>query len=237
MTTHTQMWIATAVSAIACGVLVVAEKQTASSPRGDWAVRRIASKATASLSFIAVATVAVLADRGPTPGSRDCYQALIVLGLVLGAIGDVALLGSSKRAFLGGLVAFLLGHIAYVAGCAVLVSPRTWFEVSGVLSTVPPIIGLVVLAWLWRHLGDMRVAVIAYVTVIVTMMIGGLAVLQTETVATPQRQLFSLGATLFFASDLAVARDKFVARSFVNRAWGLPCYYAGQLLIAWSVRS
>ena len=24
--------------------------------------------------------------------------------------------------------------------------------------------------------------------------------------------------------------------TFANRAWGLPCYYAGQLLIAWSLR-
>jgi len=44
-----------------------------------------------------------------------------------------------------------------------------------------------------------------------------------------------LGAIAFFASDLSVARDKFVVRNYVNRAWGLPAYYAGQLLIAWSL--
>ena len=46
---------------------------------------------------------------------------------------------------------------------------------------------------------------------------------------------FLAGAVLFFASDLGVARDKFVAPGFPNRAWGLPAYYAGQLLIAWSL--
>jgi uncharacterized membrane protein YhhN len=45
----------------------------------------------------------------------------------------------------------------------------------------------------------------------------------------------AVGAALFFASDLAVARNRFVAKAFVNRAWGLPAYYAGQLLIAWSI--
>jgi uncharacterized membrane protein YhhN len=40
---------------------------------------------------------------------------------------------------------------------------------------------------------------------------------------------------LFFISDLAVARDRFVAPSFANRSWGLPSYYAGQLLLAWAI--
>ena len=44
-----------------------------------------------------------------------------------------------------------------------------------------------------------------------------------------------IGALLFFASDLAVARDKFVAPGVINKLWGLPAYYGGQLLLAWAV--
>lgn len=40
------------------------------------------------------------------------------------------------------------------------------------------------------------------------------------------------GALAFTASDVSVARDRFVQHGFVNRAWGLPFYYAAQLLIA-----
>jgi hypothetical protein len=40
----------------------------------------------------------------------------------------------------------------------------------------------------------------------------------------------------FYLSDLAVARDRFVARAFVNRLWGLPLYYAAQILFAVSTR-
>jgi uncharacterized membrane protein YhhN len=40
------------------------------------------------------------------------------------------------------------------------------------------------------------------------------------------------GALAFTASDIAVARDRFVRHEFLNRAWGLPLYYAAQLLIA-----
>jgi uncharacterized membrane protein YhhN len=43
------------------------------------------------------------------------------------------------------------------------------------------------------------------------------------------------GAVLFYLSDLAVARHRFVRPAFLNRAWGLPAYYAGQLLLAWTV--
>ena len=45
----------------------------------------------------------------------------------------------------------------------------------------------------------------------------------------------ALGALLFFASDLSVARDVFVHRTFVNRLWGLPLYYAAQLCLAATV--
>ena len=41
-----------------------------------------------------------------------------------------------------------------------------------------------------------------------------------------------VGAVMFYGSDLAVARDRFVAPGFSNRAWGLPLYYAAQLVIA-----
>jgi uncharacterized membrane protein YhhN len=43
------------------------------------------------------------------------------------------------------------------------------------------------------------------------------------------------GALGFFASDLAVARERFVAPSPTNQLWGLPLYYASQLLLACSV--
>jgi hypothetical protein len=42
----------------------------------------------------------------------------------------------------------------------------------------------------------------------------------------------AVGALAFAASDVSVARDRFVRPEFVNRAWGLPLYYAAQLLLA-----
>jgi uncharacterized membrane protein YhhN len=75
--------------------------------------------------------------------------------------------------------------------------------------------------------GRLRAAVVAYVAAIVAMMIGALA-------AHANLRLV-VGAALFFASDLAVARDRFVKTAFLNKLCGLPAYYAAQLLIAWSL--
>ena len=48
--------------------------------------------------------------------------------------------------------------------------------------------------------------------------------------------LIATGATLFYLSDITVALDRFVTGPrFVNRAIGLPLYYGGQFLLAYSI--
>jgi YhhN family len=49
------------------------------------------------------------------------------------------------------------------------------------------------------------------------------------------RCLALIGAISFYLSDLFVARDRFVQTAFLNRLPGLPTYYAGQFLLAFSV--
>jgi uncharacterized membrane protein YhhN len=41
-----------------------------------------------------------------------------------------------------------------------------------------------------------------------------------------------VGALLVAGSDLAVARERFATKGFVNKAVGLPTYYLGQTLVA-----
>jgi uncharacterized membrane protein YhhN len=76
----------------------------------------------------------------------------------------------------------------------------------------------------------MRVPVVFYVVVLCTMVVAALSL--------PGRVgggwTFAIGASLFAVSDLAVARERFVADTFTNKAWGLPTYYAGQLCVAWA---
>jgi len=213
----TMMTIATVACGVACAILVVSEA------RAD-RVGRIGAKIIASAAFVAVGALAAAAH-------DTAFARWVLAGLVLGAVGDVCLLGGSRRAFLAGLGAFLLGHLAYVVAIAAALPPERWLGAAGALAAAPIIVGGIVLAWLWPRLGGMRAPVIAYVATIVAMVVGAFAAMRTG--VAPTR--LAAGAALFFASDIAVARNRFVARTFANRAWGLPAYYAAQLMIAWSI--
>jgi uncharacterized membrane protein YhhN len=215
----------TAVCVAACAVLVFAEY-------AKLRTVRVVSKLLASAAFVALGMMAFEIVRDP---ARVQYGQLIFIGLVFGAIGDAALLGKSSGAFLGGLGSFLLGHIAYIIAFAYLVPPSGWLTGAGGYAAIPIVAGLGVLALLWPKLGSMRVPVIAYVLAIVTMVVAAIAAWRTDALPDPQRTRMLIGALLFFVSDLAVARDKFVKATFSNKSWGLPAYYAAQLFIAWSL--
>jgi uncharacterized membrane protein YhhN len=77
----------------------------------------------------------------------------------------------------------------------------------------------------------MRPAVLAYITAISLMAWAALSAV----LGGPGPAIALIGALLFYISDLAVARDRFITRSFVNRLWGLPAYYTGQVLLALSI--
>ena len=213
------MMVLTLVCAWSCAVLVAAEY-------ARLRTLRAVSKTAASAAFV---TLGALLYGG---GS---YGQLIVAGLVLGAGGDLALLGKSNKAFLAGLGLFLFGHLAYVAAFASLMPAHLWLAGAGPLAALPYVAGGVVLWLLWPKLGSMKVPVIFYVVTIATMVSFAISAWRTHALPDPARTRMIAGALLFFASDLAVARDKFVATTFTNKAWGLPTYYAAQLFIAWSL--
>lgn len=149
----------------------------------------------------------------------------LFVGLVLAACGDVLLIPKHKRAFLAGLVSFLLGHLAYAIAFAIRGLDLAWTLGTGLALTL---VALPVMRWLWPHVGaPMRVPVLAYVLVITAMV-----ALAAGTVAAHGDLRILIGAVGFYLSDLAVARQRFVAPSFANRAWGLPLYFGAQLLLA-----
>ncbi len=181
---------------------------------------RFVAKPIASAGFLGLAITL-----GAT-GSR--YGWLILIGLVFGFVGDIALLGTARSWFITGLGAFLIGHLLYVVA----------FLMTGV-AAVPLVIaataatgaGVVIFRWLRPHLPSAMIGpVIAYVVIISAMV--ATAVGATAAGATG---LILFGAIAFYLSDLAVARNRFVAPGAVNRYWGLPLYYLAQLLLAWSV--
>jgi uncharacterized membrane protein YhhN len=185
------------------------------------AVSGSAAKMAASTGFL---TTALAAGALRTP-----YGRLIFAALALCWWGDYFLTRSREIDFLLGLGAFLLGHLGF-AGAFLLhgVNPR-WSIAAG-LATLPA--ALLVYAWLEAQLGSMMLPVCAYIAIISLML--ALAIGTRGRNATP---LILVGAALFYASDLFVARQKFSVHSPWNPLIGLPLYYAAQLCLALSITS
>ena len=217
----------TIVCALACAVLLIAEW------RGTVVVRRLA-KLVASSAFVGVGVLALRGDSDGDPG-RVWLAYAIVVGLGLGALGDVCVAMPGKRWFLAGLVAFLLGHLAYVVGIARVEPVHRWLGDAGWLAALPIGAAVAVLVALLRRLGALRAPVIAYVATITLMMVAAIAAGRCAPLPALARSRLVVGASAFFVSDLAVARERFATRSLANKLFGLPAYYAGQLLIAWSI--
>jgi uncharacterized membrane protein YhhN len=187
----------------------------AGSRTGVWIAKPLAAS-----GFVATALV--------SGASATAYGAWILIGLALSFLGDLLLIPrGAKVAFAAGLASFLLAHMAYgVAFVRRGVEPWSLAIAAAVL-IVPAI---AVLRWLGPNLRKLRVPVYAYVTVISAMV-----ALAVATVAARGAPSILVGALMFYCSDLAVARERFVAHGFVNKAWGLPLYFGGQIVLALSV--
>lgn len=223
--------LATLETVIATVVLVVVEYIRSRAPDA-YPLTRTMAKLSASTGFLVVGLHGL---GGHADRDHASFAGAVCIGLALGAVGDIALLGRSTRAFMGGLVAFLLGHLAYCVGIAVLVRPQYWLAAAGWLGVLPVIAAFTVYDRYASKFGKLRPAVAVYCLVITAMVVGALAVYRGGLLDDAHAAMFALGALLFFGSDIAVARERFVAHDFRNKLLGLPAYFAGQLLIAWTI--
>jgi uncharacterized membrane protein YhhN len=154
------------------------------------------------------------------------YGRLVLLALALCWLGDVLLIPTqNQRAFRAGIGSFLLGQAGFAVAFAVRGASAMHVLVSLVVLALP---AAGVAGWLRPNLPPgMRFPVYAYVVVISFMV-----ALAAATHLHRSAPLLLLGAVMFYLSDISVARDRFVAPSFINRLWGLPAYYGAQLLLA-----
>lgn len=188
--------------------------------RGQRALEWV-GKPLAALAFVAA---------GFAWGGLDSpYAQWILAGLVFGALGDVLLIPpGTGKVFLGGMVAFALGHLFYVVAFAQW--PMTATALAG--ATLGMLLfALLIGRWLMPHVPrDFVGPVLGYIGIISLMVAVGIAI----TLAGAPWPLL-VGAIGFARSDLAVARHRFVAPGRGNRLWGLPLYFASQLVIASTV--
>ena len=173
----------------------------------------------------AVASTAFIAEAVAFGAAETAWGRVLIVALVFCWLGDVLLLSRKDRMFLGGLVAFLLGHVGYAVMFFLLGLDTTWLIGGSVfVLVVLPFVA----RWVLPHVKPkMKGPVIAYMVVISAMV-----ALAAGSVGVTGKLVFLVAAVLFFVSDLAVARDRFVSPGFQNRSWGLPTYYLAQVLFA-----
>ena len=177
-----------------------------------------------SLLFI----VTALVQPHPLPG----YYYLLLIGLIFCLGGDVFLALPQEKMFLCGLISFLLGHVLYVIAFFSVTELNLWTWIGLGICLV---LSGGIYFWLRPHLGSMNLPVLFYVIVITVMVVGACTVLGDNRLAQSGRMLVFWGAVSFYFSDVFVARDRFLKPEFLNRLIGLPLYYFGQFLLAFSV--
>lgn len=207
------IWIWPVLTGVALALLLMAEYRQ--SRAGKWLFKPLASA-----GFVLTALMAGALE--------SIYGITILAGLLLSMAGDVLLIPRRRAAFLAGLIAFLLGHVAYVVAFGV-------HGVNWLLATLAALLLVIVGLWLARRYlprieDAMHGPVLAYGIVITAML--GMAV---GTFGAGGSWLILAGAALFYLSDLSVAGDRLIKSAFLHRAWGLPAYFCGQLLLALSV--
>lgn len=178
--------------------------------------------------FKMLASTAFLALAWWAGAPRSVYGMVIFLGLIFSWWGDLFLISSQPKLFLAGLIVFFLAHVAYLgAFVGVLSMDWRWFGAALAIMVVP---AALVLYWIHPGLGEMRYPVYAYVAVISLMVAGASGAMGRGATA-----LVLIGAVLFYVSDIFVARGRFVHGDFWNQGVGLPLYYAGQVLLPYSI--
>lgn len=151
----------------------------------------------------AVAGLAVAAIGGP---------GMLVVALAFCALGDWLLSRDGDAAFMAGIGAFAVGHLAYIAlfllhpladGGRILGTPQIWIAAGFV------VLGLVMAWQLGARAGALRGAVLGYIPIILGMGVAALAL--------PGPGWVLLAACAFVASDLVLASEKFIWAE--ERAW------------------
>ena len=190
-------------------------------------------KAGASLFFVLAGFVAYSLAFLPAFGR------MIVLGLMLGAIGDVCLnlrfllTGQARAIFLFGIGAFLLGHIAYLIALIGL-DPIALLYALPVAAAVSFMLIRFVLARV-EVSGAIKVFGIVYLCVVFLMACVSVAlfVLELQSIG---RAVFAAGALLFAASDVLLVLNQFGKKTYPSfRALNLSLYYAGQVFICLTI--
>jgi len=157
-----------------------------------------------------LALIAVAFSLHPRDGAQ---RVAFLVALVLSLAGDVFLMLPSDE-FVAGLSAFLLAHLAYIAGFALTGLRGSWFVAgAAVVAVSGATFGRRIVRAVRERDRRLAVPVVAYMSAISVMVL--LAIGEGNALALA-------GALLFYCSDALIAWDRFVER----KTWARPVIMA-----------
>jgi uncharacterized membrane protein YhhN len=156
------------------------------------------------------------------------------LGIILSLAGDIALMISLDRLFLAGLLAFLLAHLAYLIGFNI---PIPEVSVWGIFLAI--MVGLGGMRIIRRILAAlavngqdrMRIPIIIYGIVISLMLLSAMLKLTDLSWKANAAALVSVGAFMFYISDIILAWNKFISPIKHGRIFNIGAYHLGQIAL------
>ena len=170
-----------------------------------------------------VASVALAKTHSPR------WKTLRTLALLFSMVGDTLLIFSAEWCFLGGLAAFLVGHIFY----NILFVRSSLMPVLGVFCFATS--GSIVYLLLDFFPPDLRIPVLVYVVMLSATAWRSAAAAFSGTTLSLKTYLAGLGGLIFLVSDAVLAVDRFIPPHILivphARVVVMTTYYLAQLAL------
>jgi len=206
-------------------VLVIAVVDWVAVAKGWKEIETIAKPATMVLLF---ATLALAGGFGATP------LIFFGLGIVFSLAGDIFLL-LSNRWFIAGLAAFLMAHVSYIIGLNTPIGDASplWAIVIGIILALATarVLRPILAGLREKGQGKLVIPVVVYGTVITIMLLSAILTIYRTDWKTSASGLVSLGAILFYFSDIILAWNKFVKPIKNGRLVNMVAYHLGQIAL------
>lgn len=160
------------------------------------------------------------------------FNRLILSAIVFSWLGDVTLQLQSRNDmfFMIGLSCFLIAQVMFLIAFFSTKGENILFF-KKIYLIIPVILyGVIMVYILYNHLGDMKIPVIVYTIVILTMLTA--AMNRQNKVNRQSYILVLVGAILFVLSDSMIALNKFVYPFILSRVVIMTSYILAEYLIA-----
>jgi uncharacterized membrane protein YhhN len=160
-------------------------------------------------------------------GSKNVPVWPVILALLFSLAGDVILefADSHENLFVVGLLCFMITQIIYL----ILFYRKGTLKKTGIYIGIVFLYGILLVAFLYNDLNEMRIPVMVYAAVILSML--SAAITRVNSVSLPGFLLVLSGAVLFVLSDSMIAVNKFSFAFTGAPALIMITYILGQYLI------